>query len=90
MSIGGDKSSYLPMAQRGGDFLRTVIGPFVALALALAVTGRDDGLGATGAHIWFWARVFYVPAYALGVPFLRTAIWTISIVGLVVMLVALI
>jgi uncharacterized MAPEG superfamily protein len=62
---------------------------FVALALALAVTGKTGGMGATGAQIWFWARVVYVPLYAFGIPYLRTLVWTISAIGLVMMLVAL-
>jgi uncharacterized MAPEG superfamily protein len=45
------------------NFIETY-GVFVALALALAVTGKTGGLGATGALIWFWARVFYVPIFA--------------------------
>jgi uncharacterized MAPEG superfamily protein len=62
---------------------------FVALALALAVTGKTGGMGATGAQIWFWARIVYVPLYAFGVPYLRTLVWTIAAVGLVMMLIAL-
>ena len=62
---------------------------FAALALALAVTGKTGGIGVTGAQIWLWARVLYVPAYAFGITFVRTLIWTISIVGLIMMLVAL-
>ncbi|MGN6463880.1 MAG: MAPEG family protein [Rhizobiaceae bacterium] len=61
-------------------------GAFVALALALAVTGKTGGLGATGALIWFWARVVYVPVFAAGIPGLRTGVWTISIIGLILML----
>ena len=62
---------------------------FVALALALAVTGKTGGLGATGAHVWFWARIVYVPLYAAGIPFVRTLVWTISAIGLILMLIAL-
>ncbi|WP_342360330.1 MAPEG family protein [Terrarubrum flagellatum] len=62
---------------------------FVGLALALVVTGKAGGLGATGALVWFWARVIYVPLFAIGVPGLRTAVWTVSIVGLVLMLIRL-
>jgi uncharacterized MAPEG superfamily protein len=62
---------------------------FVALALALAVTGKTGGMGATGAQIWFWARVVYVPLYAFGIPYIRTLVWTISAIGLVMMLIAL-
>ena len=62
---------------------------FVALALALAVTGQTGGLGATGAQIWFWARIVYVPLYAFGIPYIRTLVWTVSAIGLVMMLIAL-
>jgi uncharacterized MAPEG superfamily protein len=62
---------------------------FVALALALAATGKTGGLGATGAWIWFIARVVYVPIYVLGIPVLRTLVWTVSIIGLILMLIRL-
>lgn len=64
-------------------------GAFIGLALALALTGKAGGAGATGAMIWFWARVVYVPVFAAGVPGLRTGVWAVSIVGLVMMLVRL-
>lgn len=59
---------------------------FVALALALVVTGKAGGLGATGAWLWLAARVAYVPVYAAGIPVIRTLLWALSIVGLVLML----
>lgn len=67
------------------NFLETY-GAFVALALALVVTGKHGGLGATGALVWFWARVLYVPVFGAGIPVLRTVVWTVSIIGLVMML----
>lgn len=63
---------------------------FVALALALVVTGKAGGLGATGAWLWLLARVIYVALYAAGIPLVRTLVWAASIVGLVLMLVRLI
>lgn len=62
---------------------------FVALALALAVTGKAGGIAATGAWVWLAARVVYVPLYAFGVPAMRTLVWVASIVGLLMMLVRL-
>lgn len=70
------------------NFLETY-GAFIALALALQVTGKVGGQGAMGAMIWFWARVFYVPSFALGVPYLRSLIWVVSVMGLVLMLIQL-
>ena len=62
---------------------------FIGLALALAVTGKHGGLGATGALVWFWARVVYVPVFAAGIAGLRTGVWTVSMIGLVLMLIQL-
>jgi uncharacterized MAPEG superfamily protein len=62
---------------------------FIALALALAVTGKTGGWGAIGAVIWIVSRLVYVGLYAAGVPVLRTLAWFASIVGLVLMVVRL-
>lgn len=73
-------------AQRALANLLETYGLFIALALALAVTGRSGGAGAIGALVWFWARVAYVVVYLAGIAYLRTAIWIVSIVGLLMML----
>ena len=60
--------------------------PFVALDLGLVVFNHAGGYGAT---VWIVARIFYVPLYLLGVPYLRSAVWAASLVGLIMMLVRL-
>lgn len=59
---------------------------FIALALMLAVTGLNSETTALGAAIWFWARVAYVPAYASGVPLVRSIAWFASLAGLALMI----
>lgn len=59
---------------------------FVALALALAVTGLGDSTSALGAAVWFWARVAYIPAYASGIPLVRSIAWFASLGGLAMMI----
>ena len=39
-------------------------------------------LTALGAQVYLWARVAYVPIYAAGIPYLRTAVWAVSFWGL--------
>jgi uncharacterized MAPEG superfamily protein len=56
---------------------------FAALVLTAEVTGSANGMTAPGAELFFWARVFYVPVYWLGIPWVRTGVWAVSIVGLV-------
>jgi uncharacterized MAPEG superfamily protein len=67
------------------NFLET-FGFFAAAVLLLQVTGRFTEQSALGAQIYFWARVAYVPAYAFGIPYLRTVVWAVSIVGIVLVL----
>jgi len=57
--------------------------PFVALDLALIATGHTGGLGAT---LWIIGRVIYLPVYLLGIVYVRTAAWVLSIIGLLMML----
>ncbi len=61
---------------------------FVAAVLAVSLLNKESQASALGAQFYFWARLAYVPAYAAGVPFLRTAIWTVSVIGLVLVLLA--
>jgi uncharacterized MAPEG superfamily protein len=59
---------------------------FIALALALTISGRAGGLADTGAWLWLGGRIIYIPLYIGGVPWLRTLAFAISAVGLVMML----
>ena len=68
------------------NFLETYA-VFIALVVATELSGRSDGLTQWGAHIWFWSRLFYLPAYFIDIRFLRSGIWTISAIGLLVMFV---
>ena len=62
------------------------LGPFIAMALALIATGHAGGLGALGATIWILARIVYLPVYLMGTLYVRTALWGISVIGLLMML----
>jgi uncharacterized MAPEG superfamily protein len=58
-------------------------GAFIAVDLALIVTGHTGGWGAI---VWIAARIVYLPLYLIGIPVVRTLCWAISIVGLLMML----
>jgi uncharacterized MAPEG superfamily protein len=58
-------------------------GAFVAMDLGLIATGHTGGWGAA---VWIAARIGYLPLYLFGVPVARTVCWSISIVGLLMML----
>jgi len=63
------------------NFLETFLIAIVAL-LGVVIAGRTSSITALGGWIWLGARVVYLPLYAAGVPVVRTIVWTVSMVGL--------
>ena len=59
---------------------------FAAAVLLVTILGRESELSAWGAQLYFWARLAYVPVYAAGIPRLRSAISTVSLTGLMLVL----
>jgi uncharacterized MAPEG superfamily protein len=57
---------------------------FAALVLIVLYTGNANFNTALGAQIYFWGRVIYVPAYLAGIPYVRTLVWTVSMIGLLI------
>ncbi|WP_064746109.1 MAPEG family protein [Lysobacter antibioticus] len=62
---------------------------FAAAALAVQLAGRGSDDTALGAQLYFWARLVYVPVYAAGIPYLRSAVWVVALWGLLKLLWAL-
>jgi uncharacterized MAPEG superfamily protein len=56
---------------------------FAALVLAAVAAGRTNNMTLVGAELFLWARVAYAIVYLLGLPWLRTGVWAISILGLI-------
>jgi uncharacterized MAPEG superfamily protein len=63
------------------NFLETF--PFFAVAvLALAVKGSFNAHTVFGVELYFWGRLAYLAVYLVGIPYLRTLVWGVSIWGL--------
>ena len=58
---------------------------FLALVLAAQIAGKSAEI-ANGATVFFWARLVYWPVYLAGIVYLRTAVWFVSIIGLIMIL----
>ena len=67
------------------NFLETFPIAIVAL-LGVVVAARTSQWTALGGWIWLGARVVYLPLYAVGIPVIRTVVWTFSMVGLAMVL----
>lgn len=59
---------------------------FAALVLVAHATGRTNELTALGAQLFFWGRVAHAVIYVLGLPWVRTLAWLVSLAGLLVIL----
>jgi uncharacterized MAPEG superfamily protein len=63
------------------NFLETF--PFFAAAvLAVTLAHRNTAHSALGSELYFWARVVYLPLYLIGIPYVRTLVWLVSVWGL--------
>ena len=62
---------------------------FAILVFAAHLRQRANAQTALGAAIFFWARVAYAFVYVAGIPWLRTGVWAVSVVGLLMILVQL-
>ena len=56
---------------------------FAVLVLMAQLAGRANALTQVGAMLFFWGRVAYAVIYLAGIPWLRTGVWAVSVVGLI-------
>src|SRR5258706_152203 len=62
---------------------------FAAAVLACVATGKVGGtLTGYGAGPYVAARALYVPLYGAGTPMVRTLVWTASMIGILMVIVA--
>ena len=59
---------------------------FVGAVLAAAVAGRLNFATTLGAYLYFVGRLIYLPLYAAGVPVVRTLVWMVSLLGLLIVI----
>lgn len=57
---------------------------FAALVLIVAAAGKANAMTAMGAMIFFWGRLAYAVIYVAGIPWLRTAVWFVAVIGMAI------
>jgi len=71
------------------NFMETF--PLFAVAVLIAdATNRHGWLALWGSQVYFYARVLYLPIYAAGIPVVRTVVWSVAALGIVMVLIDLI
>lgn len=88
----GDPPPLTGVAGRADRALRNFLETFpffAAAAVAVTATGSGDTGTALGAQLWFWARVLYVPLYLAGIPYVRSLVWGVALVGMLLVVLGL-
>lgn len=83
------KSALAGRAERASLNYRETYPAVIALVLALAFYGDARGIGLIGGWVWFLARLAYIPLYLMGIPYIRSLIWLVSLLGIALMIVGL-
>jgi uncharacterized MAPEG superfamily protein len=60
-----------------------VFAPFAALVIIAHIAGKSDATTAFWAACFFWLRLAHAVVYLLGVPYVRTLVFTLAFVALV-------
>jgi uncharacterized MAPEG superfamily protein len=72
--------------QRAQDNLFQTLPLFAAGILIAHVGGREGELTFWGAWLYLVSRIAYVPLYAAGVPVIRSLVWLLGLIGLLLIL----
>jgi uncharacterized MAPEG superfamily protein len=54
----------------------------LALVLVAHISNRANGISVLGEEIFFWARLLHGIVYVIGIPWVRTLLWVISVIGM--------
>ena len=73
------------MARAQANFFETYP-VMIAAVLIVSAAGLTNERTALGAMLWLGGRVLYLPLYALGVRYLRSLAWAVSLVGILMVL----
>jgi len=65
-----------------GNYRETFV-YFATAVLVVTLLNKTNAHTALGSQIYFWSRLIYIPVYAAGIAVVRTAVWTASVIGLV-------
>ncbi len=75
-------SKYIDRANRALKNLFETLPIFIGLILLSIINDLDNSLLAM---MWLLARIIYVPVYIVGINYVRTGIWAIALICLILM-----
>jgi uncharacterized MAPEG superfamily protein len=81
-----DGRAWVGRAQRAYRNMLEGLLLFAAVVLAAAAAGISNPATVLGAQLFFYARLTYAVVYVAGIPWLRTAVWTVGLAGILLIL----
>ncbi len=91
MGLAGSRDDEVLTTGIGGRFERAYYNMletfpiFAALVLTVQLTESWTSVSAMAVQLYFWGRVVYLPIYVAGIPFLRTIVWFVSMIGILML-----
>lgn len=91
-NVGARDADLPPPAPLVGRLMRAQANYFETFPIAAALLLLDglfpfaNGVTMLGGSLWLGARIAYLPLYAAGVPVVRTVVWTIGFLGILLLL----
>jgi uncharacterized MAPEG superfamily protein len=77
-----EMSSWAGRAARAHRNMLESLVLFAILVFAARLANVSNAITLLGAQLFFWGRVAHGVVYIVGIPWLRTAVWLVSVVGL--------
>ncbi len=72
--------------ERARDNFQETLPIAIIALLGVVIAGKTSAVTATAGWVWLGARVVYLPLYWSGVPKIRTMVWGVSLIALIVLL----
>src|SRR5262245_34423835 len=77
-----EMSSWAGRAARAHSNMLENLILFAILVFASRLVNVSSAMTLLGAQLFFWGRLAHAIIYVIGIPWLRTAAWLVSVVGL--------
>jgi len=77
-----DDNVVIGRAKRANQNMIEALVIFTPLVLVAAQTNSLNATTALGAALFFWGRAAFAPLYWIGVAWLRTLVWFVSVIGI--------
>ena len=85
-----ETTGWASRAQRAHRNILESITVFAILVLSANLMSISNDMTVLGAQLFFWGRVAFSIIYLAGIPWVRTAAWGVSLVGLILIFLQLI